>query len=138
MRWPVLRCPFCQSVIPNDLRPRDPVATCPSCSRQLQYARWYLYLSGLIALGISLALSLFLGFKGFWLFVVAVLLWLPVSLLWDFAFVRLSTAPFEEYVPPKPSPKIIPRRIARRSRLTLVDLSGRQKEDDQLKSDGPK
>ena len=56
-----------------------------------------LYLSGLIALGLTVALTYFLGMRGFWLVGGIVLLWFPVALIWDFIFVRIVTPRFEAY-----------------------------------------
>ena len=96
----VFKCPFCGGVIPNeDLRIGQPV-TCPTCSRQLQMARWQLYLSGLIALGLTLAgCHIILDLRGFWLGVATLILWFPVYVVWDFMFLRILPPRFEAYVP---------------------------------------
>jgi hypothetical protein len=99
MRWPTLKCPFCGGILPNrEVRPGTPLK-CPTCSRLLQPARWQLRLSGLIALGLTVALSRLFGIQGFWLLAATVILWFPVYVAWDFAFMRLVTPRFEAYMP---------------------------------------
>jgi hypothetical protein len=56
-----------------------------------------LYLSGLIALGLTIALTYFLGLRGFWLLGAIVLIWFPVYLIWEFIFARIVTTRFEPY-----------------------------------------
>lgn len=123
MRWPVLKCPYCGAVLPNrELSTTRPNIVCPLCCRQLQYATWYSHLSGLIALVLTITLCLFLGLSGFWLFGATVLLWFPVLVLWAFIFARISATRFEAYAPPK--------KVQHKSSLSLIDLSGRQGDDD--------
>jgi uncharacterized paraquat-inducible protein A len=92
-------CPFCGGVLPNsELRAGRPV-TCPRCARKLQPAAWHLRLSGLVALGLTAALCLLVGFQGTRLIVATALLWFPIYMAWDFLFVHIVRAPFVEYVP---------------------------------------
>ena len=80
------------------LKPVGPVA-CPVCLRQLQFAGWQLYLSGLISIGLTIALCSFVGLRGAKLFAATVGLWFPVYIVWDFIFLRIVPPKFEAYVP---------------------------------------
>jgi hypothetical protein len=93
----IFRCPFCSRAIANKhLTPQGPII-CPNCSEQLRHSRWQLRLSGLLALGLTIALCWTFGIRGLWLFVVAILLWFPVYLLSDVAFVRIVPPKLERY-----------------------------------------
>src|SRR5579862_7768945 len=97
----VFKCPFCGGVIRNEgLRIGQPAVTCPNCSRQLQSARWQLHLSGLIALGLTVAVCrIALNLGGVRLLAATGMLWFPVYVVWDFIFLRILPPRFEAYVP---------------------------------------
>jgi hypothetical protein len=97
--WPILKCPFCRGVLPNEELWLNKPLTCPSCSRQLQIAEWYIKLNGVIALALSVILCLLLGYRGGRLFVSTVLFWFLVRLVWAFISARIFNTPFEPYVP---------------------------------------
>jgi hypothetical protein len=99
MRWPTLKCPSCGGTIPNTQFAAGRPLTCPSCSQQLRISGWYMNLSNLTALGLSLGVGFIIGYKGLWLAVVAGLLWFPINIAWNFLFVRLIPPRFEVYVP---------------------------------------
>jgi len=90
-------CPFCNEVIPNQQLKLAGPMTCPNCSRRLRYSRWQLRLSGLIALGLTVAFCWALGLRGLWLFVAAIVLWFPVYVVSDVIFLRIVPPKFEAY-----------------------------------------
>jgi hypothetical protein len=72
---------------------------CPTCAAQLQPSERQLWVSVAIALCISIALADVLRLTGIWFVVATVLLWFPVSIAWDFIFVRIVPPRFEAYIP---------------------------------------
>lgn len=120
MRRPILKCPFCDGVLPNtELRPGRPLK-CPSCCRPLQLARWHIRISGLIALGLTMTLCRFLNLGVLWLFGATILLWFPIYVIWDALFVWISNPRFEAYVP----------KAAVKSGVYLLDISGKYNHED--------
>ena len=96
----IFKCPFCGGIIPNtSLKIGQPV-TCPSCSRLLQPARWQLTLSGVIAVGLTLAgCHILLGLRGVWLAAATLILWFPVLIVSDLIFCRIVPPRLVAYVP---------------------------------------
>jgi hypothetical protein len=99
MKWPTLKCPFCGGLLRNaEVYPGRPLV-CPTCAARLQPSEHQQWLSGFIALCITLAVLYFLGVRGIWLFVGTIVLWFPVYLMWGFIFMRMVTPRFEAYIP---------------------------------------
>ena len=98
MKWPTLKCPFCGGVLPNsELWPNRPM-TCPSCSKELQLEKRQGYISASMALGLTVLLThLGLGVSGAWLIPCAVLLWIPVFVIWEYIGAFIFPTRFEPY-----------------------------------------
>jgi len=97
MKWPVLTCPFCRGRLPNEeVWPGKPLV-CPTCSQELQPEMRQLYLAGVIGLGLTFGGSYLFGLRGLWLVAATVVLWFPITLAWDFIFVRIKPPRFEKY-----------------------------------------
>lgn len=63
-------------------------------------ALWQLYLSALIAVGLTaVGCYIFLGLRGFWFGLATLILWFPVSVAWNFIFPRLVPPRLEAYIP---------------------------------------
>jgi hypothetical protein len=99
MKWPTLKCPFCGGILPNTEVYPDRPLVCPTCAAQLQSSEHQLWLSGFIALCITLAALYFLGLRGAWFAFATILLWFPVYVFWDFIFLRIVPPRFESYHP---------------------------------------
>jgi hypothetical protein len=93
---PTLRCPLCGAVLPNTYRTGRPLG-CPGCSAQLKPSRAYLNLALWTALGPAVGICYLLGFRGIWLLIAALALWLPVDFVWMFVYVQLVPPRFEPY-----------------------------------------
>jgi len=100
MKWPVLRCPYCEGILRNtDVYPRHAIP-CPTCGAKLQPSLRQGYLSGVIALCCTVAACYLVGLSGFWLILATVLFWFPVFVIWEFIFVRIAKPRFEAFDPP--------------------------------------
>jgi len=99
MKWPTLICPFCHGRLPNEqVWPGRPLI-CPICSEKLQPEKRQLYLSGLIALGLSIAACYLFGVRGLRLVAATIVLWFPIGVAWEFIFARIVPPRFERYEP---------------------------------------
>jgi hypothetical protein len=99
MRWPILKCPFCGSILPNrQYHARTPL-TCPGCSERLRLARWYLRLTSLSALVLTVVICLLFGLRRLWLLAAVILLWFPFGVVWNFLFAQIFQPKFERYPP---------------------------------------
>ena len=97
MRWPTLKCPFCQGILRNtDVYPGRPVV-CPICEAKLQPSIGQGRLSALIGLCLTVAICYFLGVSREWFLVATVLLWFPVFVIWGFIFARMVPPRFETF-----------------------------------------
>src|SRR5690348_5040102 len=99
MKWPVLKCPFCGGVLRNTELHTGPPFVCPSCGAELQYSRRELWLSGFIALCLTVAVLYLLGLRASRLVIATIVLWFPIDVAWEFIFVRIGPPSFEAYVP---------------------------------------
>lgn len=92
-----LKCPFCGSVLPNrELRVGKPLK-CPTCSKDLQFARWQLRVHGALALVVTVAVCYMVGLRGFALAAAVILFFVPMLILLLPLFNRISKPRFEEY-----------------------------------------
>lgn len=104
MKWPLLKCPFCNATLDNNkLRAGKPLV-CPSCSASLQPSSRQGNIGGLAALAIAICICYWFGLRGLWLFVAPVIAWFPVYLACMFVFTRIVPPQFETYSPPPPLP----------------------------------
>ncbi len=99
MKWPTLKCPFCRGILRNTELHTGPPFVCPSCGAELQYSRRELWLSGFIALCITVAVLHLLGLRARWLVIATIVLWFPIYVAWEFIFVRILPPRFEAYTP---------------------------------------
>jgi len=101
MKWPILTCPFCSGRLPNTELHLRPPFVCPTCSEKLQYQTRQLHVSAAISLGLTVAACYLFGLRGLRLFGAVILLWFPISLVWEFIFVRIVPTRFERYQRPE-------------------------------------
>jgi hypothetical protein len=91
------KCPFCCAEMPTDeFKARKPW-TCPSCSRQLQLARWYRKTIRWGTVGLTLLFFSILGLRGWRLFIATLVTWFPVLLISIFLLNRIIAPPLEPY-----------------------------------------
>ncbi len=97
MKWPLLKCPFCNATLDNNkLRAGKPLV-CPSCSAWLQPSTRHIYIGELAAIAIAICICYWFGLRGFWLLVASVIMWFPVYLACMFVFTRIVPPQFEPY-----------------------------------------
>src|SRR5580704_8995209 len=90
------KCPSCDAIMPEPYKAGQPV-TCSNCHQKLQPSRAYLNVALYTAGIIAFAISFLIGFRGVWLPVATLVLWIPVDFIWIFIYVRVVPPRFEPY-----------------------------------------
>jgi hypothetical protein len=104
MKWPVLKCPFCNATLDNNKVRAGKPLVCPSCSAELQPSSRQIYVGELVAIAIAICIGYWFGLRGLWLFVASILMWFPIAFLWMFVIDRIRPPKFELYDPYPSSP----------------------------------
>src|SRR5580698_4098860 len=99
MKWPTLKCPFCQGILRNtDVYPGKPVV-CATCGAKLQPSIGQGRLLGLIGLCLTVIICYLLGLSGMWFAVATVLLWFPIFVVVGHIIGRVIPPRFETFDP---------------------------------------